>query len=252
MGQEFPPTTRHLSNTSTQNGDTNKPISVIYGDNSGGQATVALLKPLLAASHITNVTYVAAPNDGTAPQYTSAIQAAGATHAQVVMMLSPDTVCVGVGAALKSLGVNPQAVLVTNGCLDKLVTSHYGGHLPSTWRVFNFGNSPYVAGLDTGVDSYLAAMKAYAPTVDPGTPAYLMFGSIISAARVLNKIGYANATPATILKGLLDFTGPAMMEPGPMKCGYIKSTPSVCGNEVAVDRWAGGKYSESIVTVGAL
>ena len=43
----------------------------------------------------------------------------------------------------------------------------------------------------------------------------------------------------------------AMMEPGKMRCGYVKASPSVRGNEVALDGENGKRYVETTVSVGS-
>jgi hypothetical protein len=43
----------------------------------------------------------------------------------------------------------------------------------------------------------------------------------------------------------------AMMDPGKMRCGYLKASPSVCGNEVAVDGEHGKRYVKTAVSVGS-
>jgi branched-chain amino acid transport system substrate-binding protein len=231
---------------------TGKSAAVLYPENSGGTETEQLIKSLLTADNVTNVTYVPVPIGGTAPQYTSAVQAAGVAHASVVFVGGNDTTCIAINDAMKSLGVssNSQQLLTSNACLDSLALKHYGGHLPTNWRVFNFGDSYLIPGLETGVDSYLAAVKQYAPTADPGTPAALMFGAIMTMDKVANSVGYQNITNSSLTKAMLSFQGPAFMEPGPMECGYMKASPSVCGNQTVVDRWTGKKWSESVVQVG--
>jgi branched-chain amino acid transport system substrate-binding protein len=232
-----------------------KKIAVLYANNSPGLASEAIVKQAFGAAGITNVTYAAVPYSGTAPQYTSAVQAAGATSASAIVELYGDTVCVSVANALKSLGGAPsgQLLLVTNGCMDQLVFKSFGGHLPTNWRVLNFGNSPFVPGTSTGVNSYRAAAAKYAPKADWGTPASLVFANIITADKIANQVGYANITPASMYKAETAFTGVPMMVPGPQQCGFMKTTAAVCGNEVAVDWYTGGgKYTESITTVGSL
>jgi branched-chain amino acid transport system substrate-binding protein len=237
-----------------QHGLSKGPLSVLYANNQSGLASLGIIKQAFTAAGITGATYAPVPYNGTAPQYTSAVQAAGATKAKAIVELFGDTVCISVQNALKALGGAPsgQQQLVTNGCLDSLVLKSFGGHLPTSWRVFNFGNSPYVPGVSTGVNSYLAAAKKYAPTADAGTPASLVFANIITADKIANQVGYANITPAAMYKAEAAFTSVPMMIPGPQKCGFIKTTPAVCGNEVAVDSYNGKKYVESIITVGQL
>jgi branched-chain amino acid transport system substrate-binding protein len=236
-----------------QQGDAQKSISVLLPNNTAGVGTEGLLKQDFAADHITNVAYTPIPLDGTAPQYTSAIQAVNGAHASVVFDLADDVACVDGQEALKTLGASAnQPFLATSGCMDSLAFSHYSGHLPSNWRIFNFGNSPLVPGVATGVDSYVAAMKKFAPGVNPSVPTSSQFASIITADKLLNQVGFSHVTRSSMMQAMKAFTGPAMMEPGTFKCGYQKSSPSVCGNTVAIDRWAGSKWVESIVKVGTL
>jgi branched-chain amino acid transport system substrate-binding protein len=236
-----------------QQGDAKKPVSVLVPNNSAGVSSEAIIKQVFAADHITDVTYASITLGGTAPQYTSAVQAGNAPRAAVVLDGGPDVACVDIEQALKTQGAPAnQTFLATNGCMDSLVFSHYGGHLPANWRIFNFGNSSLVPGVDTGVDSYNAAMKKYAPSANPATPSAAMFGSIVTADRLANQVGFSHVTRSSMMKAMMAFTGPAMLEPGALKCGFQKTSPSVCGNSVAVDRWVGSKYSESIVKVGSL
>jgi branched-chain amino acid transport system substrate-binding protein len=213
---------------------------------------VAALKASLTGAGVKDVTYVSVPLDGTAPEYASAIQAADASQAKAFVINGVDTTCVAAGDALKSLGATPQVLVTENGCMDKLVLQHYGGTLPESWRIFNFGNSPYIKSSTTGVDSYLAAMKEYAPTTDAYTDNSLQFGELLTADRIANSIGYSKLTSAAFMKAARAFTGPAFMEPGPVHCGYSSSYPSVCGNKIPVDRYTGTKYTESIAQFGSL
>jgi branched-chain amino acid transport system substrate-binding protein len=213
---------------------------------------VAALKGSLTAAGIKDVTYVSVPLEGTAPEYASAIQAAAASQAKAFVINGVDTTCVAVGDALKSLGATPKVVVTENGCMDRLVLQHFGGALPESWRIFNFGNSPYIKSLSTGVNSYLAAMKEYAPTTDPYSDNSMQFGELMTADRIADSIGYSKLTSAAFMKAARAFTGPAFMEPGPVHCGYSSSYPSVCGNKIPVDRYTGTKYTESIAQFGSL
>ena len=152
---------------------------------------------------------------------------------------------------MQSLGISltSQKIISTNACLDGLILSHFGGHLPTNWRIFNFGDSYLVPSLKDGVASYLAAVKNL-PKADVGTSAALMFGDIITMDKIANSVGFSHLTSATLLKAMRAFNGPAFMEPGTLQCGYSATAPSGCGNQVPVDQWTGTKWSESIVQVG--
>jgi hypothetical protein len=231
---------------------TNGQVSLVTPNDPGSAAFGSLLKSTLKSADVSNIVDVTAPVSATAPEITSTIQAAGVSRAKVFIGTGNDTFCVTTDDALHSLGITPKVFLTTNGCFDQTVLQHYDGALPQNWRIFNFGTTPYIPALSTGVNSYLAAMKQYAAKTDPYTPAFLTFGALLTAVKLANGVGYANLTPATMTAAAKSFTGPAVLEPGPMKCGYNKQAPSVCGNQVPVDSFNGKKYVESIVTVGTL
>lgn len=224
------------------------PISMIVPVTAASQATVSAMQAAFskagAKGLVTSAT-VAAGAPATA--YVSAVQAAKASTSKALIVLGLDTTCIGTAGALKSLGASPKAIVVDNGCMDQAVLQHYGNKLPANWVVFNFGNSPYVKGQSTGVNSYLAAMKQYAPKVtNIGTTSSLTFGTIMTADKIANSVGYANLTPTSMAAAAKAFTGPADMEPGAMHCGYIPSVPSICGSEMAIDQYNGKKFVEGV------
>lgn len=224
------------------------PISMIVPVTAASQATVSAMQQAFtkagAKGLVTSAT-VAAGSPQTA--YVSAVQAAKASTSKALIVLGLDTTCIGTAGALKSLGASPKAIVVDNGCMDQTVLQHYGNKLPTNWVVFNFGNSPYVKGQSTGVNSYLAAMKKYAPQVtNIGTTSSLTFGTIMTADKIANSVGYANITPTSMAAAAKAFTGPADMEPGAMHCGYIPSVPSICGSEMAIDQYNGKKFVEGV------
>ena len=224
------------------------PISMVVPVTAASQATVAAMQQAFSKAGATGLVTSATVAPGApATAYVSAVQAAKASTAKALIVLGLDTTCIGTSGALKSLGASPKAIVVDNGCMDQTVLQHYGGKLPTNWVVFNFGNSPYVPGESTGVNSYLAAMKQYAPSVtNIGTTSSLTFGTIMTADKIANSVGYANITPTSMSKAAKAFTGPADMEPGAMHCGYISAVPSICGSEMAIDRYNGKKFVEGV------
>ena len=185
------------------------PISMVVPVTAASQATVAAMQQAFSKAGATGlVTSATVAASAPATAYVSAVQAAKASTAKALIVLGLDTTCIGTAGALKSLGASPKAIVVDNGCMDQTVLQHYGGKLPTNWVVFNFGNSPYVPGESTGVNSYLAAMKQYAPSVtNIGTTSSLTFGTIMTADKIANSVGYANITPTSMSKAAKAFTG---------------------------------------------
>jgi hypothetical protein len=236
-------------------------LAAQYGSSSGAQVAfignnttsgIALFNSIsaaLTADGVKNVTDVILPTGATEPQAVSAVQASGAGGASIFIVLQSDTGCINVFDALTSLGYSPAHVIAPFTCLDPTVVSHYGGMLPKNFDIIDFGDSPYVPGLATGVNSYLAAMKQYAPATDPTGPSHLLWDALMTVDKLANKIGISKVTSATMKNALMNFTGPAWGVPGPIQCGAYTTAPSACSSQYEIINYTGTAYTQTPFTV---
>jgi branched-chain amino acid transport system substrate-binding protein len=187
-------------------------------------------------------TLVAVPDTAGGPELASALTAAGAATADVVIPLVTVQGCIATYDALQTLGIEP--VVVTTGlCFGTPMVDHLGGELPEGWYFGGYGFSYFQDGKDPGMDTYLEKVRQYAGDDVQFTGfAGPMFANIMTAAKFGNAVGADALTSETFEAEMRAFTGPMMLQVGPIECGWSPIFASVCAHQVGIQQYSGGEW----------
>lgn len=226
-----------------------KSVAIVHSDNAAGKAGAeAFLKPALAKYGITDVKTVPVPDTATAPDLAAAIQAAGGDKADLFIPLLTVQGCAATYDALQSLGVKPK-VLTTGLCYGTPMTKHLqdlglSDPVPDGWYYADLGYSYFIPDDESGMSTYLAKIKQYGPK-DAEYTGYAgpLFANLLTAVKLINGIGADTLTADGIRTAAKNFTGPMMLVAGPMKCGADPLFKTVCGTQMGVQQYAGGKWT---------
>ena len=228
-----------------------KKVAVIYANNPAGTIGFTLLtKPPLAKLGITDVTGVPISDTATASDVATALQAAGADKADVLIPLTSVQQCISTYDALQSLGIKP-TVVTTGLCFGTPMTKHLqdlGSKdvVPDGWYFGGYGYSYFVPDAASGMATYVAKVHQYGPPdVEYTGFAGPDFADLMTAVQLVNKIGVANVTPDTMRQALLGFAGPMMIVVGPMKCGANPTFKSLCGTHMNIQQYKSGQWIQT-------
>ena len=158
------------------------------------------------------------------------LTSAGAQTADLVIPYSDSSGCVNLAKGLKQLGItDTKKILSAPLCLNGLVAAGLGGDFP-IWS-YAIASSLYGDPTDPGMPAYMKVMAKYGtPAVAPDPWVIVTFGQILTTARFLNEVGYANITPTTVLDKAKAFTGPVALGAPALQCGKYPSAPGICND----------------------
>ncbi|HVU72665.1 MAG TPA: ABC transporter substrate-binding protein [Mycobacteriales bacterium] len=228
-----------------------KTVAAIIPDTPGGRAAVQqLLKPIFDAAHVTlKQTFISAT--ATTPEMSTALQATGAAKADAVITATPSNLCISLYDAMKQLSISPK-VITTDQCADSTVQAALSAEgeasaIPDGWYFGNYGYNYNLPDVASGMATYVIKGAKYAKPVGSapvelaGGFAGPTFATVMSAVKILNQVGVDKATYATLNTALRAFTGPAMLQAGPIKCG-VPPFVAACGHDMGIDQYTGGKW----------
>jgi branched-chain amino acid transport system substrate-binding protein len=226
-------------------------VAVVFVDNAGGQAAAnALFKPAMDAAGITT-SLVAVPETATSPDIAAAMQAAGADTADVFVSLLTLQGCIASYDSIQSLGIDP--VLVTTGlCFGTPMTTHLEelgveGDYPDGWYFGGYGYSYFLPDYESGMATYVAKVHEYGEPVGGasvieytgfGGP---MFANLLTMTKFINELGADSLDFATVDATLRGFTGPMMIQAGPITCGLPPFVAS-CGHQMGIEQYIDGAW----------
>lgn len=195
--------------------------AVLHSDNPIGTFVATdLLKPALEAGGL-EVSLVPVSDTATAPEIASAVQASGASEAQVFQLTTLPSACVSAAKALEQQNLNP-TVITTIQCWQPEVYEAGDGKLPDGWIYTSYGDSPRVPSKENGRDTYVAAMDeaGMEESVTMSGDASMAFSTLMTVARMGNDLGQKLDRKA-LLEGIKSYKGPLMMTPGKPNCGKV-------------------------------
>lgn len=234
-----------------------KTVALIANDNASGQAAAGLLfGPPVAAAGIT-VTTVYVPDTATAADVQSQMVAAGVQTADVVVPLVTIQQCLNVYDSIKALGINP-TVVSTGLCYGTRMTQHLkdvgvGGDVPEGWYFGGYGYSYFRPDYDSGMETYIAKINQYGKVLPGATSveytgfAGPSFANLLTAAKFMNELGFDKLDVASIDAKVRGFTGPMMIQAGPLACGQqvVLGLPifkALCASQIGVQQYKGGEW----------
>ena len=222
-----------------------KSVAVIHGDSpSEAFAATGLFKPLAAKLGLNNVTLVSVSDTAQATDIQQAVQSAGADKADVLVTVVIQNLCAPIYDALQSLGVNP-TVVSTGLCYLGSMTKHMQDigskdQVPNNWYFGGYGYSYFLPDQPSGMTTYLAKVKQYAPA---GSELYgfagPVFADLLTAVQFYNKIGPDQVTVANLSLFMKNWHGPMMIVAGAMNCGGFPNPLFVplCGTQMGIQQY---------------
>jgi len=227
-----------------------KNVAVVYNTNPAGTAAyTALTKPVLEKRGI-KVTGVAVADTAGPQDYQSAITAAGADKADAFIPLTTVQGCIGVYDSLKALSITTP-VVTTGLCFGTPMRDHLkqigeSGTVPNGWFFGGYGYSYDIPGYSPN-DVYLRVVQDYAKAKNITNIEFTgfagpMFGNVLTLVKFMNTIGPDNITPDKLRLQAKAFTGPMWGSVGPMACGSNPIFPSLCGIQMGIQTYKGGKW----------
>lgn len=226
-------------------------VAVIFSDNAAGQAAAnILLKPTLDAAGITT-SMVPVADAATAPDVASAMQAAGAESADVFMSLVTLPNCINMYDSIQSLGIDP--IVITSGlCFGSPMERHMAnlgedGAYPDGWYFGDYGYSYFLPDYESGMQTYLAKIEEYGEPAPGATQieytgfAGPMFANLLTALKFINATGVDDLTYEALNEEIRTFTGPMMLQVGPIECGLAPFV-ATCGHQMGIQQYLDGEW----------
>lgn len=215
-------------------------VAVVSTGNAGGKYSAGqVLDPMMTEAGITpKVAYVS--DTATAPEYTSAMQAAGAASADGIFLIasSPD-MCVNFYNSLQQLGATAP-VFTAYGCYSDPVPEATGGG-PEGWTFFGLANNQRATD-DADATTFRTVMDwAGKSEFINLSAAPMSFASIFAAVKIGNELGFDNLSGTAFEDGIKDLQAPIFMVPGDIQCGNYPDPEQIglCGDSAAVSTYDG-------------
>ena len=204
-----------------------KTVSLIYPQDPGTAPGVATIEAGLTAAgvQVTTTPYPAGDTN-LAPVLT----AAHAATADMVVPYADAAHCASLAAALRAQGITDARKIVSGPqCLTGAAADGPGDFPQWTYAI---SSSLYGDPTDAGIPSYQAVARQYTSRVSASDPWEIInFGQILTAAKLLNQVGYDHLSAATVGAAAAAFTGPQALGPPQLDCGQFSSEPAVCNSE---------------------
>jgi branched-chain amino acid transport system substrate-binding protein len=204
-----------------------KTAAVLYAQGSGFQADAEAVRQGLEAVGIKAklVGY-----DVNSTDLLGALTAAGAATAGLIAPIGGTPAnCISIDKGLVSLGVDPGKVVANFSCALESEKAGYGGDIPK-W-IFGEAQSGDALTNDAVGVQYRRALAEFGATSDTPDVWYSgMFGSILTIAQFMNKIGYSHLSPQAMVAQVEHFKGPLLLGEPVVDCGKYPSAPANCGD----------------------
>jgi branched-chain amino acid transport system substrate-binding protein len=220
-----------------------KTVSLMYPQDDPAGVTAAKLFQQIAGAAGLKVTAVGFSS--TATDLLAPMTAAGAesTDASTVFFVNP-SVCTAGSKATDQLHVKHVVALAL--CLDPHVQSALGDY--PKWTYVNTAESGNLPKADKYVAAWLAAIGSIGkknPAVFAPFP-QLAFGTVMTAAKAIDKIGPSKLSSASFKAWILKFHGPSMFGPPKLKWHSVKGLPALGTTAVRLYTYRGnGKWADA-------
>jgi branched-chain amino acid transport system substrate-binding protein len=219
-----------------------KELAIISSSNPAGEYAMKLLViPTLKKLGLKyKIVYVA--DTATTPDYVSALGAAGAASAGMLMLVPAKvSACISVYNALKQLAINTK-VIATYTC--------YGNPFPQVvgagaakWIFVGYTANPHVSD-NPQVLAWRNIMAAYGQAQYEYTgDASKELQDLLLITRFANELGWDHITAAAMDNKIHTYKGPGFTVPGTLNCAAAAPTQiGVCGNASAASTYKNGQY----------
>ena len=204
-----------------------KSAAVLYAQGSGFEADAQAV--LTGLQTVGIKTKLVGYNVNTA-DLTGALTAAGAQSAGMIAPIGGTPAnCVSIAKGLATLGVSPSKVVANFSCALDSEKSAYGGDIPK-WLFGEAQSGDALTSDPVGVQ-YRKALAAFGATSNVPDVWYSgMFGSILTIAQFMNRVGFSKLSPAALVAQVKVFRGPLLLGQPKVQCGKFPAYPANCGD----------------------
>jgi branched-chain amino acid transport system substrate-binding protein len=160
-----------------------------------------------------------------APDLSVALQAAGATTADIVMPVINPPDCVKFQKAIEQLKIPDEKILASPVCIGAF------GDLPQPKWIYAVASSQAADATDPAVPPYQAVLKEQGKDKAIGDPWVTVgFGQMMTVAKFLNGAGADKLNDASITAQVKAFKGPLILGSPVLACGKYPKAPGVCND----------------------
>jgi branched-chain amino acid transport system substrate-binding protein len=199
-----------------------KKATFINADIVGGQAALATVKKALKGSGVQLTSTFLPP---TSADVLPAIESSGATKDAAILINYQN--CLPVAQALQTLGVHGKIIAD-----DSCITPPLLAQNPTLFEGWIEPQFTQIAAAGPGlpdVNTFIANYTKYGQKVPPGDLSEAGWGSIITLAKILNKLGYAKLhDEKALLNAIKSYRGPVTMGQPHLSCPGSQPYPAVC------------------------
>jgi branched-chain amino acid transport system substrate-binding protein len=213
-----------------------KTATVVYpNDASDSVGALAAQAGLKAAG----VTVKMGPYPPTQTDLTGVLTAAGATTADMVVPFVAANGCVNIAKAMAQLGITETKKIVAPPlCLNGQVAQGLGGDFPK-WT-YSIASSLFGDASDPGMPAYEQVAAKYSTPADSPDPWNIVdFGQMLTIDKILNQVGYAHLSSASILAAAKAFKGPQALGAPNLACGKYPAAPGICNDRIQFFEYLG-------------
>jgi branched-chain amino acid transport system substrate-binding protein len=213
-----------------------KTAAVVYpNDASNSVGALAAQAALKAAG----VTVKMGPYPPTQTDLAGVLTAAGATTADMVVPFTSANGCVNIAKAFIQLGITDTKKIVAPPlCLNGQVAQGLGGDFPK-WT-YSIASSLFADPSDPGMPAYERVAAKYSTPADSPDPWNIVdFGQMLTIDKILNQVGYASLSPASILAAVKAFKGPQALGAPHLACGKYPDAPGICNDRIQFFEYLG-------------
>lgn len=232
--------------------------AAVIHENSAAATTAAqlLLAPVLEAGGV-DVTTVGIATTASAAEVQSAMTAAGVDTADVFLPIVGIHQCINIYDSIQSLGIDPtvvtSALCYGTPMADHLAEVGVGGDVPDGWYFGGYGYSYFRPDVESGMQMYVNKVHEYgvpapgATTLEYTGFAGPSFGNVLTAVKLINQLGVDNVDPTTLDAALRGFTGPMLIQAGPLDCGNVtilglEIFTAMCATQAGIQQYTGGEW----------
>jgi branched-chain amino acid transport system substrate-binding protein len=218
-----------------------KAVSLISSANPVGKfAAEEVLGPALEKGGST-VTTTFVDDGASQPEFTSALQAAGASSADAVLQLPPGgTQCNYLLQGLKQLGLE-KPVINTYTCYAPEVLEAFGGSGPEGVEIWGYTENPHLETEQSKVFQNVMTAYGQEAAAFQGVSS-MSFSDVLTLAKLGNEIGFDKLSAKTWAEAIKGYEGEAFMVPGKMQCGKNPIFPTPCGPVTVGSEFKNGKW----------
>lgn len=177
----------------------------------------------------------------TTPDYVSALQTSGAADADSIYLL-PATVagCVSLWDAMQQVSLT-KPVFAPSQCGNDPMPETTGGG-PEGWTLTGINDPVF---LDSPQATVVSNVMDAAGAEDQKNLGFAAkgFGDLLTITKWAKEIGYDNLSADAFQQKITDFTGPAWMVPGKIKCGANTTHIGLCGDSASNYEYKDGKWN---------